>query len=107
ANAKRLLAFRRDGQMGHRGGMARQRFRAAKTDRQLRDLERVEKGERLRLPALEIEGEGRSRAGAMAAVDVRLPIGFGEAEIDDLFHLRLVLEPGANLFRIFARAAHP
>ena len=61
-----------DRQMGHAGGMARQRLGAAEADRELGDLERVEEGEGLRLAALQIEREGRARAGAVAAVDVGL-----------------------------------
>src|SRR3546814_8455313 len=87
-------------------GMARQRLGPAQADGQLRDLQRVQKGEGLRLAALEVEREGRSRARAMATVYVGLPLGLRKAEIDDLLHLRLVLQPGADPGGILARPAH-
>src|SRR3546814_5357120 len=48
-DAERLLALVGDRQMGHRGGVAGERLGAAEADRELRDLQRVEKAEAVRL----------------------------------------------------------
>src|SRR3546814_4675470 len=68
-DGERLLAFERDRQVGHRGGVACQRLGAAKAHRQLHDLEIGEKAERLFLAALQIEREGGTSSDAMAAID--------------------------------------
>ncbi len=87
--------------------MAGERLGAAQADRQLGDLERVEEAERLGLAALQVEREGRSRARAMAAEDVGLGRSvLKEAEIADMIDLGMVLQIGADLRRILARAAH-
>ena len=59
--------------MGHRRGVAGQRFGAAEADRQLEDLQGVEEGERLLLAALDVEREGRAGAGALPGVGRRAP----------------------------------
>src|SRR3546814_10456023 len=69
-DAERLLAAVRYRQMRHRGGVAGQRLGAAEADRELGDPERIEKGETLLLAALDVEREGRARAGAVAAEDI-------------------------------------
>jgi hypothetical protein len=64
------------------------------------DLERVEEGEGLGLAALEVEREGRSRAGAVAPVDVGLPRVAAlreEAEIADALDLGMVAKEAADL----------
>ena len=96
--------------MGHRRGMAGERLGAAQADREMGDLERVQEGEGLRLAALQIEREGRARAGAVAAVDVGLAgvaALLEEAEIADALHLGMVLEEAADLLGILAGAGHP
>src|SRR3546814_12134852 len=71
-DAERLLALVGDRQMGHRGGVAGERLGAAEADRELRDLQRVEKAEALRLAALDEQRKGRSGAGAVALEDILL-----------------------------------
>src|SRR5262245_9796860 len=59
---------------GVRGGgwMARQRLGAAEADRELEELQRVEKAECRGLPAGDVEGEGRAGAGALRGIDAAL-----------------------------------
>jgi len=81
--------------MGHCGGRAGKRLGAAETDRELGDLQGVEEGESLAFAALEIERESRSRAGAMAVVDVGLARArLEETEVADRFDLGMVAQEG-------------
>src|SRR3982751_1270393 len=74
----------------------------------MRNLQRVEEGERLLLAALQIEREGRTGAGAMAVVDVRLPRSFFQkAEIADAFDLWMLAQEFAYRDRVLAGALHP
>src|SRR4051812_9128646 len=52
--------------MRHGGRMARKRFRAAETDRELEDLQRVQEFERGWLTTADVEREGRTGAGALS-----------------------------------------
>src|SRR6185437_9453602 len=100
-----LLALVGHRQMGHRRRGARESLGAAEADREIGDLQRVEEGERLLLPALEVEREGRARAATMALEDVRLARALLEEDkIADLFDLRVAAEEVANLLRILAGA---
>src|SRR5258708_24511228 len=93
--------------MGHRCGRAGERLGAAKADREVGDLQRVEEGERLFLAALQIEREGRAGAGAMALKDVRLARSIlEETEIADLLDLRMAAQEIAYLLGILAGAVH-
>jgi len=62
--------------VSHRGGGGGEGFGAAEADGELGDLQRIEESEGLTLAALEIEREGRSRAGAVAIIDVALAAAF-------------------------------
>src|SRR3954470_20018597 len=96
--------------MGHRRRRARQRLGAAEADGEMRDAERIEEGEGLLLAALQIEREGRAGAGAVAAVDVRLPgvaAVLEEAEIADALDLGVVAKEAADLVRILPGPDHP
>src|SRR3546814_3770805 len=92
--------------MGHRGGVAGERLGAAEADRELRDLQRVEKAEALRLAALDEQRKGRSGAGAVAFEDILLRPFLQKAEIAEPLDLRMLLKEGADLGGIPARAAH-
>src|SRR6476620_9907818 len=93
--------------MGHRRGSARQRFSAAKADRKIGDPEIVEEGESLFLASFHVEREGRASTGAMAFKNVRLPRPLlEEAEIIDLFDLRMVAQEFTNLLGILSGALH-
>src|SRR4051812_4404549 len=93
--------------MRHCRGVTGERFRTAQAYRQLGDLERVQETEGLGLAALQIERKGRSRAGAMAVVDIRLARAFlKKAEIADELDLGMTAQPSADLGGIFARAGH-
>src|SRR5437870_11604654 len=94
--------------MGHRRRRAGEGFRTAEADREIGDLERVEEGERLLLSALQIEREGRSRAGAMTVTNVGLARAFlEEPEIADLLDLRVTAQEIADLGRIPVCPLHP
>ena len=71
-DAERRLALFGDREVCHRRGRGGERLGAAQRHRQLGDPERVEERERLTLAALEVQREGRPRAGAVAAIDVGL-----------------------------------
>src|SRR5205085_10987677 len=78
-------------------------------DREMRDLQRIEEGETLPFAALQIEREGGTGAGAVAAVNVRLPgvtAFLEEAEIADALHLRMIAQEAAHLVGILAGAGH-
>src|SRR3546814_230343 len=104
--AERLLALVGDRQMRHRGGVAGERLGAAEADRELRDLQRVEKAEALRLASLDEQRKGRSGAGAVALEDILLRPFLQKAEIAEPLDLRMLLQEGADLGGILARAAH-
>src|SRR3546814_14397951 len=91
--------------MGHRGGVAGERLGAAEADRELRDLQRVEKAEALRLAALDEQRKGRSGAGAVALEDILLLPFLQNAAIAELLDLRMLLPDGAALGGILARPA--
>src|SRR3546814_5727238 len=71
-----------------------------------RDLQRVEKAEALRLAALDEQRKGGSGAGAVALEDILLRPFLQKAEIAEPLDLRMLLQEGADLGGILARAAH-
>src|SRR5688572_30778255 len=72
------------------------------------DGQRVEERERLALAAFQIERKGRSGAGAMALVDVRLPRPFLEkAEVADRLDFRMAAEEFADPGGVLTGAIHP
>src|SRR3546814_8441223 len=87
--------------MRHRGGVAGQRLGAAEADRELGDPERIEKGETLLLAALDVEREGRARAGAVAAEDIGLRVVLQKAELTDAPDLGVVAQEFAPLGGLF------
>ena len=104
ADAKRRLALVGYRQMGHRGGGRCKGLGTAEADRQIGDLQRVEEGKGFALAALQVEREGRSRAGAMAPVDISLARSLlQKSEIADALDLRVVAQEGADLARRFRR----
>ena len=107
SDAKRGLAFVRHGKMRHRCGMAGERFRAAQADRQLRHLQRIEETEALGFAALDEDGEGAARAGAVAVVDILLARVLDHAEVAQPFDLGMVFEEVAYLLCVLPCALHP
>src|SRR3546814_20716327 len=91
--------------MGHRGGVAGERLGAAEADRELRDLQRVEKAEALRLAALDEQRKGRSGAGAVALEDILLRPFLQTAELAEPLDRRMLLQEGADLGGILASTA--
>src|SRR6185503_2371373 len=95
-------------QVGHRGRSAGQSLGAPETYGEMRDLQRIEEGERLLLATLEVELEGRAGAGTVTAIDVGLTRALlEEAEVANLLDLRVLAQEVAHARRILARLAHP
>ena len=91
----------RHGVMGGGRGVADQRFRAAKADREAQQTQPVEEAEGAGLAAGHVEGEGRARPRALAVIDGAGGRALGEeAEIGDPGDLRVVAQEGRDRPRI-------
>src|SRR3546814_9557054 len=86
-DVERLLAFVRDRQVGHRRRGTCQGLGASQAHGELGDLERIEEGESLTFAAFQVERESGAGAGAMAFVDIGLPVILQETEIADALDL--------------------
>ena len=94
-------------QVRHRGGVAGECFGSAQADRELGDAKRVEECERFGLTALDEQRKCTARPLAVPRIDILLARVGDHAEIAQSVDLGVVLEEGADLSRVFARAGHP
>ena len=91
----------------HGGRMARQRFRAAEADRKLEDLQRIQEFEGGRLATADIEGEGRTGAGALGGEGApQRRIRIVVREIVNLPDLRMIAQEIGHRPRIAVGPLH-